>query len=104
MIVINNPQIIDLFSCKFYVGLHKGRFGIVYYNPRRSLCPLVPKQYTFSATKGSPQTQMFQIQVVFHFPIKSKIVWAINFMQFQNKKWPNSDQQGVKSDQLIKIS
>ena len=54
-IVINNPQIIDLFSCKFYVGPHKGRFGIVYYNPRRSLCPLVPKQYTFSATKGSPQ-------------------------------------------------
>ena len=54
-IVINNPKIIDLFSYKFYVGTHKGGFGIVNYNLRRTYCPLVPKQYTFSATKGSPQ-------------------------------------------------
>ena len=45
-IVINNPKIIDLFSYKFYVGPHKGGFGIVNYNPRRTYCPLVPKQYT----------------------------------------------------------
>ena len=25
-------------------------------------------------------------------------------LQFQSKRWPKSDQQGVKSDQLIKIS
>ena len=58
-IVINNPKIIDLFSHKFYVGPgpHKGGFGIVNYNPRRTYCPLVPKQYTFSATKVSPQLQ-----------------------------------------------
>ena len=30
-------------------------FGIVNQNPRRTYCPLVPKQYTFSATKASPQ-------------------------------------------------
>ena len=54
-IIINNPKIIDLFSYKFYVGLHKGGFGIVNYNPRRTYCPRVPNQYTFSATKGSPQ-------------------------------------------------
>ena len=47
-IVINNPKIIDLLSYKFYGG-------IVNYNPRRTYCPLVPKQYTFNATKGSPQ-------------------------------------------------
>ena len=56
-IVINNPEIIDLFSYKFYVGPHKDGFGIVNYNPRRTYCPLVPKQYTFNATKGSPQIQ-----------------------------------------------
>ena len=54
-IVINNPKIIDLFSYKFYVGPHKGRFWIVNYNTRCTYCPLVPKQYTFNATKGSPQ-------------------------------------------------
>ena len=54
-IVINDPKIIDLFSYKFYVGPHKCGFGIVNYNPRHTYCPLVPKQYTFSATKGSPQ-------------------------------------------------
>ena len=53
-VVINNPKIIDLFSYKFYVGPYKGGFGIVNYNPRCAYCPLVPKQYTFSATKGSP--------------------------------------------------
>ena len=51
-IVINNPKIIDLFSYKFYVGPHKGGFGIVNYNPRRTYCPLVPKQYTLRAAKG----------------------------------------------------
>ena len=35
-IEINNPKIIDLFSCKFYDSPHKGRFGIVYYNPRHT--------------------------------------------------------------------
>ena len=55
-IVINNPKIIDLFSYKFYVGPHKGEFGIINYNPRRTYCPLVPKQYTLrGAAKGSPQ-------------------------------------------------
>ena len=52
-IVINNPKIIDLFSYKFYGGPHKGGFGIVNYNPRRTYCPLVPKQYTLRAAKGS---------------------------------------------------
>ena len=52
-IVINNPKIIDLFSYKFYVGPHKDGFGIVNYNPRRTYCPLVPKQYTLRAAKGS---------------------------------------------------
>ena len=52
-IVINNPKIIDLFRTKFYAGPHKGGFGIVNYNPRCTYCPLVPKQYTFNATKGS---------------------------------------------------
>ena len=37
------------------MGPYKGGFGIVNFNPRRTYCPLVPKQYTFSATKGSPQ-------------------------------------------------
>ena len=54
-IVINNPKIIDLFSYKFYGGPHKGGFGIVNYNPRRTYCPLVPKQYTFNAIKVSAQ-------------------------------------------------
>ena len=54
-ILINNPKIIDLFSFKFYGGPHKGGFGIVDYNPRRSYYPLVPKQYTFNAAKGSLQ-------------------------------------------------
>ena len=51
-IVINDPKI-DLFSYKFYVGPHKGAFGIVNNNNRRTYCPLMPKQYTFSVTKGS---------------------------------------------------
>ena len=45
-IVINNPKIIDLFSYKFYVGPHKGGFGIVNYNSIRTYCPLVPKHFT----------------------------------------------------------
>ena len=57
-IAINNPKIIDLFRYKFYIGPHKGGFGIVNYNPRHTYCPLVPKQYTFNATKGSPQLDM----------------------------------------------
>ena len=55
MIVINYPKIIDLLSYKFYVGPRKDEFGIVNYNSRRTYCPHVPKQYTFNATKGSPQ-------------------------------------------------
>ena len=56
IVLINNPKIIDLFSYKFYVGPHKGGgFRIVNYNPRHTYCPFVSKQYTFSATKGSPQ-------------------------------------------------
>ena len=39
------------------MGPHKCGFGIVNYNPRRTFCPLVPKQNTFSTTKVSPQTQ-----------------------------------------------
>ena len=55
-IVINNRKIIDLVSYKFYVGPpHKGGFRIVNYNPRDTYCPLVSKQYTFKATKGSAQ-------------------------------------------------
>ena len=54
-IVINNPKIIDLFSYKFYVGPHKGGFRIINYNTRRTYCPLVPKQYTLRAAKGSLQ-------------------------------------------------
>ena len=54
-IVINNPKITDLFSYKLYGGPLKGAFGIVNYNPRRTYCPLVPKQYTFCTTNGSPQ-------------------------------------------------
>ena len=54
-IIINNPKIIDLFSYKFYVGPHKGGFGIINYNTRHPYCPLVPKQYTLRAAKGSPQ-------------------------------------------------
>ena len=53
-IVINNPKIMYLLSYKFYVGSHIGRFGIVNYNPRHTYYSLVPKQYTFSATEGSP--------------------------------------------------
>ena len=51
-------QIIDLFIYKFYVGPHKGGFEIINDNPWHTYCPLVPKQHTFSATKGSPQFQM----------------------------------------------
>ena len=40
-VVINNPKIIDLFSYKFYVGPHKGGFGIVNHNPRRTYCTLL---------------------------------------------------------------
>ena len=46
---------ICLVTYKFYVGPHKGGFRIVNYNPRRTYCPLVSNQYTFRATKGSPQ-------------------------------------------------
>ena len=53
-IVINNPKIIELFSYNFYVGPHKGGFGIVNYNPSCTYCPLAPKQHIFSATKGLP--------------------------------------------------
>ena len=38
---------------------HKGGYGIVNYNPRRTYCPLVPKRApkrdTFYVTDGSPQ-------------------------------------------------
>ena len=34
-------------------------FGIVNYNPKRTYCPLVPKQYTLRATKGSPQIEVY---------------------------------------------
>ena len=54
-IVSNNLKIIDLFCYKFYGGPHKGASGIVNYIPRHTYWPLVPKQYTFIATKGSPQ-------------------------------------------------
>ena len=54
-IVTNNPKIIDLFIYKFYGGPLKSGSGIVNYNPRHTYCPLVPKQYTFNATKGSLQ-------------------------------------------------
>ena len=60
-IVINNLEIIDLFSYKFYGGPHKCAFGIVNYNPIRTYCPLVPKQYTFNAIKGSPQSERGEI-------------------------------------------
>ena len=33
---------------------HKGGYGIVNYNPRRTYSPLVPKQDTFYVTDGSP--------------------------------------------------
>ena len=56
--IINNPKIIDLFSYKFHVSPHKGGFGIVNYNPRHTYSTLVPKQYTFNATKGSPHICM----------------------------------------------
>ena len=75
-IVTNKPKIIDL----FYVGPPKGRFGIINYNSthRRTYCPLVPKQYTFSATKGSheftywtfsasPYNFLYKHQHLFHF-------------------------------------
>ena len=32
---------------------HKGGYGIVSYNPRRTYCPLVPKRDTFHVTDGS---------------------------------------------------
>ena len=35
---------------------HKGGYGIVNYNPRRTYCPLVPKRDTFYVTNGSPQS------------------------------------------------
>ena len=54
-IFVNNPRNIGLFSYKFYWGPHKEAFRIVYYNPRCTYYQLVPKQYTFNATKGSPQ-------------------------------------------------
>ena len=57
-IVINNPKIIDLFSYKLYEGPRKEGFRIVNYNPRRTYCPLVSKQYTFNATKGLPQIRI----------------------------------------------
>ena len=63
-IVINNPKIIDLFSYKFYVGPHKGGFGIVNYNPRRTYCPLVPKQYTLRAAKGSLMRRALSLQTL----------------------------------------
>ena len=34
---------------------HKGGYGIVNYNHRRTYCPLVPKRDTFYVTDGSPQ-------------------------------------------------
>ena len=40
---------------------HNGGFGIVNYNPRCTYCPLVPKQYTFNAIKGSPQSEHGEI-------------------------------------------
>ena len=46
-IVINNPKIIDFYGFKFYVGPHKGGFGIVNNNHRRTYCPILPKIYIF---------------------------------------------------------
>ena len=57
--VTYNPKIIDLFSYKFYGGPHKGEFGIVNYNPRRTYGSLVSKQHTFNATKGSPKLTVY---------------------------------------------
>ena len=37
---------------------HKGGYGIVNYNPRRTFCPLVPKRDTFYLTDGSPQLKI----------------------------------------------
>ena len=56
-IVINNPKIIDLLYNKFYGGPQKDAVGIFNYNPIRTYSTLVPKQYTFNTTKGSPQIQ-----------------------------------------------
>ena len=77
-IVINNPNIIDLFSYKFYGDPHKGAFGIVYYNPRRTYCPLVPKQYTFNATKGS-----IQIETV-HAPLEVPQVCNVSEIEMRH--------------------
>ena len=69
-IVIKKPKIIDLFSYKFYGGPHEGGFGIANYNPRSTYCPLVPKQYSFSAIEGSPQIWSAKINDV--IPIKNQ--------------------------------
>ena len=39
---------------------HKGGYGTVNYNPRRTYCPLVPKQDTFYVTDGSPQVHKYK--------------------------------------------
>ena len=62
------------------VGAHKGGFGIVNYNPRRTYCPLVPKQYTYSATKCSPQAGSYGIKLenIDFFLSKSPFFKSIN--------------------------
>ena len=39
------------------IRVNSGLQSIVNYNPRRTYCPLEPKQNTFNATKGSPKIE-----------------------------------------------
>ena len=51
-IVIINPKIMHLFGYKFLIRVDSGISVIII---GCTYCPLVLKQYTFSATRGSPQ-------------------------------------------------
>ena len=75
-----------------------GRFGIVYQNIRRSYCTLVPKQYTFRATKGSLQVttglNLFSISGS-AYSVESSFPYR-NFTMFPRCEGPGNPNVGME--------
>ena len=74
------------------------RFGIVYYNIRCSYCPLVPKQHTFRATKGSLQVMtglnLFSISGS-AYSVESSFPYR-NFTMFPRCEGPGNPNVGME--------
>ena len=52
------PELWICLVTRFLEIPHKGGYGIVNYNHRRTCFPLVPKRDTFYVTDGSPQVKI----------------------------------------------